>query len=86
VEWLVWATTALECVLLARYPADILGHCRAGPSGDERQPYFFIFYIFTTTCNFNLVLRVTKEDSVQVNENKEGLRNCYHQKESKGSW
>jgi len=33
VEWLVWATMELECVLLARYPADILGHRGARPRG-----------------------------------------------------
>lgn len=48
---MVWAAMELRCVLMVRYLADILGHPGAGPSGEKRQPYFFIFYIFTTTTH-----------------------------------
>jgi len=44
-----WAATELECVLLARCLADILGHCGVDLVGIKDNPILFIFYILTTT-------------------------------------
>jgi len=43
-------------VLEFRYPADILGHCGAGPSGDKRQPYLFCFLYFYNSRDTYFIL------------------------------